>query len=361
MESQKQFPIRSREELMTRPRPAFLVERTIHAHSLAALYGPPGAGKTFVALGIALCISTGKEWLGRKTMSGQVIYITPEGLSGLRARLMAWEVFHNTSAENFSYVCEAPQFLAEEDVDILIDCIKSSNFPRPVLIVIDTLARHMVGGDENSSQAMGQFIAGVDRLRQEFACAILIVHHTGKSATGSFKERGSTALRGAADTMILVCAKANRIEISCEKQKDSEPFNTVHAAMTSISLADDETSCVVIAANTDQHKIDQPLSQEKQKIIHLLAANPTGMKSKEIIVATKLAESSCYRYLAELTAAGLITKDEQAFYRTPETQSHNALAPNPLSILSHEIAQPLPSLSHPVRGGSEEGEKGVGQ
>ena len=359
MESRKQFPVRSREELMIRPRPSFLVERTILAQSLVALYGPPGAGKTFLALGIALCISTGKEWLGRKTMSGQVIYITPEGLSGLRARLMAWEVFHGTSAENFSYVCEAPQFLEEEDVDILIDSIKSSKFTKPVLIVIDTLARHMVGGDENSSQAMGQFIAGVDRLRQEFSCTILIVHHTGKSASGSFKERGSTALRGAADTMILVRAKASRIEICCEKQKDSEPFSAIHAAMTSISISDGENSCVVIAANADQYRIDLPLSDEKQKIIQLLTAKPTGMKSKEIILETKLPESSCYRYLAELTTAGCITKDEQAVFRVSQENTHNVLTLNSLSTDSRQTAQLLPSLSHPLRGGSEEREKGA--
>jgi hypothetical protein len=37
---------------------------------------------------------------------------------------------------------------------------------RPALVVFDTLARSMVGGDENSARDMGQLIDGAEHVRQ---------------------------------------------------------------------------------------------------------------------------------------------------------------------------------------------------
>jgi len=51
----------------------------------------------------------------------------------------------------------------------------------PVLYIIDTLARCMVGGDENSAQHMGQVIANAELLRRETERA---------SARASHRRRG---------------------------------------------------------------------------------------------------------------------------------------------------------------------------
>lgn len=47
----------------------------------------------------------------------------------------------------------------------------------PVLLVVDTLARH-IDGDENAPVDMGLFIAACDGLRERYRCAVLIVHHS---------------------------------------------------------------------------------------------------------------------------------------------------------------------------------------
>lgn len=65
------------------------------------------------------------------------------------------------------------------------------------MIVIDTLARSMAGGDENSAQDMGRAIAVADQLRDQFDAATLLVHHSGKNVSKG--SRGSSALLGAGD------------------------------------------------------------------------------------------------------------------------------------------------------------------
>ena len=96
---------------------------------------------------------------------------------------------------------------------------------QPGLVVIDTLARSFVGGDENSATDMGELVDAVQRIQTEVKCAVILVHHTGKKGGPQTQERGSSALRGAMDTMVRVGMSKRVVTISCDKQKDAEPFD----------------------------------------------------------------------------------------------------------------------------------------
>jgi hypothetical protein len=92
----------------------------------------------------------------------------------------------------------------------------------PRLLVVDTMARSMVGGDENAVQDVGEFIAAVDGL----CPARFVVHHTGHEAS---RERGSSALSGAADLRVKLerAGKSYRVELTCEKQKDAREWDPI--------------------------------------------------------------------------------------------------------------------------------------
>jgi RecA-family ATPase len=67
------------------PPPRWLIRDWLPASSLILIYGEPGAGKTFVALDIAVAIATGRDWNGNKVARGIVLYIAAEGVAGLAA------------------------------------------------------------------------------------------------------------------------------------------------------------------------------------------------------------------------------------------------------------------------------------
>lgn len=74
--------------------------------------------------------------------------------------------------------------------------------PAPRLFVFDTLARSIVGMDENSSRDMGQVVRSFDEFRANFpGSALAFVHHV---AEGSGRMRGSSALLGAVDSEWVV-------------------------------------------------------------------------------------------------------------------------------------------------------------
>lgn len=60
-----------------------LVEGVMSASSLAVMYGPPGCGKSFIAMELSVHVATGEVWRSevdpRRTIKGPVLYIALEG------------------------------------------------------------------------------------------------------------------------------------------------------------------------------------------------------------------------------------------------------------------------------------------
>jgi hypothetical protein len=100
---------------------------------------------------------------------------------------------------------------------------------KPVLIVLDTQARVTVGAEENSSRDMGRFVDALEQLRRHSSACILIVHHEPRNGENL---RGSTALEGAATTILRVSKDGNAVELSNTKQKDTAVQPTMLLALT---------------------------------------------------------------------------------------------------------------------------------
>ena len=82
------------------------------------------------------------------------------------------------------------------------------------------------------------FVDACRESEQQTGAAILIVHHTGKGTSDTYAkptERGSSALRGAADVMIEQEAKGIII-VSNDKQKDEEELSQLPCACAEINL-----------------------------------------------------------------------------------------------------------------------------
>lgn len=200
----------------------------IEAGAFACMIGPSEGGKTFVALDFGLCVSSGKNFHGRPVTQGPVLYVCGEGKKGILRRINAWRL-ENGIPESPFFVSEiAAQLLDKMSLaevmaataDIMVD------YGMPTLIIIDTLNRNFGDGDENSSSDMTRFVAAVDQLRDNFGCAVLVVHHTGLN--DARRGRGSSVLRGATDFEYLVTRKGQpgdescRITLETTKIKDFE-------------------------------------------------------------------------------------------------------------------------------------------
>lgn len=207
--------------------PAWLISGLLTESSLAVLVSKPAGGKTFTALAMGLAIATGTPFLGREVQQGPVVYMVGEGLAGFYRRSQAWLAQQQLAEDPADFlVIEEPVQLRNRDVvEMLQDALGALAQP-PKLLVIDTLARSLVGGDENSARDVGEWIAGAEYITRTVGCTVLLLHHTGKADGANY--RGSSALEGAADTMMSLSGAADALELKCDKQKDAERFAPIH-------------------------------------------------------------------------------------------------------------------------------------
>jgi hypothetical protein len=217
----------------------------------------------------------------------------------------------------------APLLTQPQELAALNKTLKELPKP-PALIVIDTLARCFVGGDENSAKDMGLFVQACRGLQAATGGALLVVHHTGKPKKNSGDpglERGSSALRAAADAVLLQVKKNDMVTITNEKQKDDEEFKPVSLRLKQIDLGNDPVtkrslnSCVLVDAELDgsapgDQKTDLPNESEQLALVALapLVVAPSGewhgavstLRQKEI------PEKTFHNWRRQLVELGLV-------------------------------------------------------
>ena len=232
--------------------PQWLIDGMLEKEALTMCFGSPGAGKTFAVLDMALSIAAGKDWHGKDVEQGLVLYIAGEGHAGFARRVAAWSTTHNVDLTDVPFYKSNSAVIVNDQTsseELHQELQKmASAVGKPKLIVLDTLARTMIG-DENSSEKVGEYIKALDNVKAEYGCTVLIVHHTGHSSSAQSRARGSSALLGALDAEFKVAPWGDlKILIENTKMKDAEepepmaflkvtvPLTTPHGEETS-SLA----------------------------------------------------------------------------------------------------------------------------
>jgi len=209
-----------RSELDTLPPPVWLVRGWLTKESLARVSGAPGSWKSFLALDMAACIATGREYHGCQVTRGRVLYVAGEGVAGLRKRVVAWERASGVSVPDDSFAL-LPYAIPANNPDAWSRLEAHVRREKYDLVILDTQARVTPGMDENSVDAMGEFVAGLEKLKRASKACILTVHHSGH---GQKRGRGSSSVWGAMDIELFLDRDKDKGTASLEflKSKDSE-------------------------------------------------------------------------------------------------------------------------------------------
>ena len=225
------------------PPPEYIIDGLIEHGGLSCIIGPPGVGKSSVALDMACHIATGKPWQGRKVLKTRVLYLPGEGLSGAVQRIKTWAAVNETSDDLLDDGLRLGNSIIQlgastEAWGMLAEYIIRQ---RVGMIIFDTFARMSLGIEENSATEVGRAVVRFDQVRRLTNAGVLIVHHTAKGNPTA--GRGSSALNGALDSELLVSdgqwefdelgiggehgkvPSGKKIQLSTTKQKNAEQLD----------------------------------------------------------------------------------------------------------------------------------------
>lgn len=213
--------------------PTHLLGGWIPAVGVGALVGPPGHGKTHVALALGATVATvpaedaltgtptPERFSDRDVMHGSALIFPGEAATGVAHRRDRIE-----AAAGF----EIPHLHIDSDplplsnVGDAISAVLASwglahtpQSPPLRLIVIDPLRQSMVG-DENSSEVMGNAMATAYALSQIFGAFVLTVHHSPKEKPSD--ARGSSAFLAAMDFVGAVNERGGTFTLTVVKNKE---------------------------------------------------------------------------------------------------------------------------------------------
>jgi hypothetical protein len=182
------------------------VEDVLTDGAASVIYGASNSGKTFFAIDLGAHVATGARWQEKEIEKGAVIYIALEGEQGAKNRIKAMRSRGKLTADAPFFLCFAPVNLRDPShpkaVSEMIRKVTESAGIPVRLVIIDTLARAMAGGDENSGKDMGEAVETIDAVRALTGAHVMLIHHSGKDAARG--ARGHSCLRAAIDTEIEV-------------------------------------------------------------------------------------------------------------------------------------------------------------
>ena len=233
---------------------SYLVKGWLQRATISVVYGPSNVGKSFLAVDIAHHVSKGRAWAGRRVNRSRVLYIAAEGGGTFGNRVAGLD-------DPEFWVLSVPVTLIGKasDAAALVQMVRHLTDVGGApfgLIVVDTMARVMGGGDENTAPDIADLVENLDLMRRETGAHVMVIHHSGKDLTRG--ARGHSSLRAAIDTEIVLARDkaAGLITATVDKQRDGPTGLKFHYKLRQVELGldpdgDPVTTCVVELGDPD--------------------------------------------------------------------------------------------------------------
>lgn len=289
------------------PEPDFLVDGVL-PEGASLLASKPKVGKTLLAMGISLAISTGEDAYGTSGVTqGRVLFLALEGDRRGMKRRLARMLDGREAPKNLDIVTHFPP-LPDGGIDLLRKYVAA--FPETRLIVIDTLKRVRGRGKLGRNQYDEDYeaLAPLAEFYNDTHTSVLVIHHLNKRTDGDDLDTvsGSTGLTGAVDNILLM-----------KKTPASLPDATLHL----IPREEEETE---LALRFDQKRnlwtfegyADAFASTaERQQIVDVLREADGPMTPKEIAEKLGKSQGSIRFLLSKMLEKGEIARPERGMYR----------------------------------------------
>ena len=202
-------PVTMREFLSQPPKDSlWMIDDLLAQDALAILAGRPKTKKSLLSLYLAYQVAEGQKFLGRQIRRpGPTLVINQEDSE--RVLFERLQKLSSSGSLNLHLLIPAKTGwnVKFSDADSMYRLEQYIQELQPALVVIDPLANAIGALDENNASEVNRLMETVRHLRDRYKCAIVLVHHTRKSAedeqTG-YALRGSSVFFAKAESLLLL-------------------------------------------------------------------------------------------------------------------------------------------------------------
>lgn len=281
------------------PKPEPLVGEWISQRSIAWMYGDSDTYKTFLGIDLGLSIASPAitSWHGAKLAHGTVLYVAAEAPETIGERISAWKSQHGLplAQETDFYLWRKPvNLLDQAEVAAFIRRVKL-RLDDPALLVFDTVAMSMSGGEEKDAKDVNTVYASARAIRDAFGCSVLFIDHITHEQNVQKGPIGSIRKRTNADDMISVERMAQTtdpdavgtIRIKSRKHKSAETpqpllLRAVKASWATESGAT-QRSLVLVASelavpDEETSGGKRPSERKLATVLRIMRDNPEGLR-----------------------------------------------------------------------------------
>lgn len=270
------------------------------------LGGKPKMGKSWMAYGLTVAVTTGGVALGTKPVEqGAALYLALEDNPRRLRKRLGKLLADGTAPEGLHIWTECPK-LDEGGVGEIEEWL--SEHPDARLVVIDTLAKvrpHQRG--QNVYQEDYAALEALLPLAAEYGVAILIVHHLRKMDADDPMDTisGSTGLSGGVDGFLILKRDRGKADayLHVDGRDVEEPAEL--ALRWDANLAS-----WTIAGNADEYR----MSEERRAIVGLLERSGEPMAPKDIAEALGKRESATKMMLRDMVADRQVVNPQRGQY-----------------------------------------------
>jgi hypothetical protein len=309
------------------------VEGLLTEGGASVLYGPSNCGKSFWIVDLGAAVASGRMFRDELEVDqGAVIYVALEGAHGAKNRMAALRRKGLLKpGAPFYLVFDQVSLLEPGHAERLAETVAAvaKESGRPVkLVILDTMARAMAGGDENSGADMTLAVKAIDAVRAATRAHVAIVHHCGKDqAKGA---RGHSSLRAAVDTEIEIFRPEgeNISTVRVTKQRDLQAGEPMPFSLKVVELGTDRrgkpiTSCVVfhedsVMASNASRKPGRPPVATLEKLLSMLPQPSTTAWQKAARAEHDITESPFYSALSKIKASQSAIHEKGQGWHMPE-------------------------------------------
>jgi hypothetical protein len=270
----------------------WLIDGLFKPKSVNALVGAFGIGKTYAMLSMGVKIALGADFLNMVTKQCTVFFLDEEsGEERFEIRLadVLRGEFGNENTPIYYTNMEGFNLRSQDGQEKLHQAILMTGAE---LVIIDAMVDIMPGADENSVKDTHPVFMALRRIAEATGACIVLIHHTNK--LGDF--RGSTAIGGAVDVMLMIDSKtgSNHFEFFTKKNRDGEPMR--FAAMAHWSDGQ-------FWLTPDDVKSNKVISKSKEYVMRILTEKGEmslpDIESNADICSGKAARSAVYALAKE--------------------------------------------------------------